>query len=364
MDRTVVSTSYWHRHEDGRLQCDVCPRHCRLREGQRGLCYVRQHLDGEIRLVSYGRSSGFCVDPIEKKPLNHFYPGSSVLSFGTAGCNLACKFCQNWDMSKSREMDTLADTAMPDRLAEVAVELACRSIAFTYNDPIIFLEYALDVAAACREQNVRTVAVTAGYVDPLPRAAFFTAMDAANVDLKAFTERFYHRICGGHLAPVLETLEFIKQETDTWLELTTLLIPGENDSDAELDAMTGWVVEHLGPDVPMHFTAFHPDWKMRDVASTPAETLQRARRIARGNGVHFAYTGNVHDSTGGSTWCPGCDALLIERDWYQLGYWGLDGRGCCKACGTTVPGRFDAAPGQFGPRRMPVRISGPSSRQS
>ena len=361
MDETVVSTKHWHRLEDGRVQCDVCPRHCRLREGQRGLCYVRQNLGGQVALVSYGRSSGFCVDPIEKKPLNHFYPGSSVLSFGTAGCNLACKFCQNWDMSKSREMDTLADTAMPEQLAETAVELACRSIAFTYNDPIIFLEYAVDVAEACRAQGVKSVAVTAGYVDPEPRAEFFQAMDAANVDLKAFSERFYHKICGGHLAPVLETLQYIRHETDAWLELTTLLIPGENDSDAELDQMTGWVVEHLGPDVPMHFTAFHPDWKMRDVPDTPAETLRRARRIARDNGVHFAYTGNVHDNDGGSTWCPSCDALLIERDWYQLGHWGLNPKGGCRQCGTPLPGHFDSAPGQFGARRMPVRISGPAS---
>ncbi len=356
MDETVVDTTYWHRTEDGRVQCDVCPRHCRLREGQRGLCYVRQCLDDQIRLVSYGRSSGFCVDPIEKKPLNHFYPGSSVLSFGTAGCNLACKFCQNWDMSKSREMDTLADRASPERLADAAVELACQSIAFTYNDPIIFLEYAMDVAAACREQGVKSVAVTAGYVDPEPRAAFFGAMDAANVDLKAFTERFYNKICGGHLAPVLETLEFIRHETDTWLELTTLLIPGENDSDEEIDEMTGWVVEHLGPDVPMHFTAFHPDWKMRDVGPTPAATLSRARRIAMGNGVHFAYTGNVHDAEGGSTWCPSCGELLIERDWYRLGRWAVDGHGCCSRCGHAVPGRFGAAPGQFGARRIPVRL--------
>ncbi|HEY5646199.1 MAG TPA: AmmeMemoRadiSam system radical SAM enzyme [Pseudomonadales bacterium] len=356
MDDTVVDTKYWHRTDDGRLQCDVCPRHCRLREGQRGLCYVRQCLDDQIKLVSYGRSSGFCVDPIEKKPLNHFYPGSSVLSFGTAGCNLACKFCQNWDMSKSREMDTLADRASPARLADSAVELACQSVAFTYNDPIIFLEYAIDVAAACREQSVRSVAVTAGYVDPEPRAEFFRAMDAANVDLKGFTERFYHKICGGHLAPVLETLEFIRHETDAWLELTTLLIPGENDSDKEIDEMTGWVVEHLGPDVPMHFTAFHPDWKMRDVPSTPAATLARARRIAMGNGVHYAYTGNVHDAEGGSTWCPECGSLLIERDWYRLGHWELDGKGCCRKCGHQVPGRFAAAPGQFGPRRIPVRL--------
>ena len=356
MDKTVVSTKYWHAMDDGRLQCDLCPRHCHLHEGQRGLCYVRQRLDDKIKLVSYGRSSGFCVDPIEKKPLNHFYPGSSVLSFGTAGCNLACKFCQNWDMSKSREMDTLADQAMPERLAEAAVELACQSIAFTYNDPIIFLEYAVDVAAACRDVGVKTVAVTAGYIDPEPRVEFFDAMDAANVDLKAFTERFYRKICGGELASVLDTLKYIKQETDVWLELTTLLIPGENDSDEELNEMTGWVVEHLGNDVPMHFTAFHPDWKMTDVASTPAATLSRARRIALQNGVHFAYTGNVHDTDGGSTWCPNCHGLLIERDWYTLGRWELNSKGKCRHCGYQVPGHFSAAPGQFGPRRMPVRL--------
>jgi pyruvate formate lyase activating enzyme len=357
MDETVVSTRYWHRLADGRVQCDACPRHCRLREGQRGLCYVRQRLDDEVRLVSYGRSSGFCVDPIEKKPLNHFYPGSRVLSFGTAGCNLACKFCQNWDMSKSREMDTLADAAMPERLAEAAVELACQSVAFTYNDPIIFLEYAVDVAQACRAEGVKSVAVTAGYVDPEPRAEFFRAMDAANVDLKAFSERFYHRICGGHLAPVLETLRYIRQESDTWLEITTLLIPGENDSDRELEQMTAWVVENLGPDVPMHFSAFHPDWKMRNVGPTPAETLTRARRIARANGVRFAYTGNVHDPEGGSTWCPGCGELLIERDWYRLGRWELDHAGCCRHCGFELPGRFAGPPGQLGARRIPVRLN-------
>ena len=356
MDSTIVATKYWHERDNGQLQCDVCPRHCRLREGQRGLCYVRQRLDDEIKLVSYGRSSGFCVDPIEKKPLNHFYPGSSVLSFGTAGCNLACKFCQNWDMSKSREMDTLADAASPQRLADAAVELACRSVAFTYNDPIIFLEYAVDVAAACAEADVATVAVTAGYVDPEPRAEFFHAMDAANVDLKAFTERFYRKICGGQLAPVLETLQFIKHETDVWLETTTLLIPGENDSDKELNEMCAWVVEHLGPDVPMHFTAFHPDWKMRDIPSTPAETLTRARRIALDNGVRYPYTGNVHDPEGSSTYCHRCNELLIERDWYRLGRWGLNHRGRCKSCDAGLPGHFDAAPGQFGPQRIPVRL--------
>ncbi len=359
MDKTVVSTRYWHALDDGRVQCDLCPRHCRLREGQRGLCYVRQRLEDEVRLVSYGRSSGFCVDPIEKKPLNHFYPGSSVLSFGTAGCNLSCKFCQNWDMSKSREMDTLADAASPERLAEAAAELACQSVAFTYNDPVIFLEYAVDVAAACRAADVKAVAVTAGYVDPEPRAEFFQAMDAANVDLKAFSERFYHKICGGHLQPVLDTLAFIRHETDAWLELTTLLIPGENDSDQELHAMTAWVAEHLGPDVPMHFTAFHPDWKMRDIEVTPAETLSRVRRIAAENGIRYAYTGNVHDAKGGSTWCHHCGELLIERDWYRLGKWSLSSDARCRNCDTPIPGRFGGAPGQFGSQRIPVRLATP-----
>jgi len=356
MDDTIVTTKYWHKLDDGRLQCDVCPRHCHLREGQRGLCYVRQRLDNQVKLVSYGRSSGFCVDPIEKKPLNHFYPGSAVLSFGTAGCNLACKFCQNWDMSKSREMDTLADRATPGQLAIAARDLSCRSIAFTYNDPVIFLEYAVDVAAACRERGIKSVAVTAGYIDPQPRVEFFQSIDAANVDLKAFTDRFYHKICGGQLTPVLETLEYIKHETDTWLELTTLLIPGENDSDQELQAMTSWVVEKLGPDVPMHFTAFHPDWKMRDIDPTPKATLTRACKIARANGVHYAYTGNVHDPEGSSTWCHNCGDILIERDWYQLDRWGLQNNGCCASCGTRLPGHFETTPGSFGPHRIPVQI--------
>ncbi len=353
---SIVSTKYWHRLDNGQIQCDVCPRHCRLREGQRGLCFVRQRLDDTIKLVSYGRSSGFCVDPIEKKPLNHFYPGSRVLSFGTAGCNLACKFCQNWDMSKSREMESLADAASPERLAAAARETDCRSVAFTYNDPVIFLEYAVDVAAACREVGVRSVAVTAGYVDPEPAAEFFTAMDAANVDLKAFSERFYHKICGGQLAPVLDTLRYIKQETNTWLETTTLLIPGENDSERELHDLCAWVVESLGADVPMHFTAFHPDWKMRDVAHTPPATLTRARRIALEHGVRYAYTGNVHDPAGSSTFCHDCGNLLIERDWYELGRFDLDAHGACNACATPLAGHFDAAPGTAGARRMPIRL--------
>jgi len=351
-----ISTQYWHRLEDERVQCDVCPRYCKLHEGQRGLCFVRGRQDDQIKLFSYGRSSGFCVDPIEKKPLNHFFPGTAVLSFGTAGCNLACKFCQNWDMSKSREMDTLADQASPEQLATTAKQLGCKSIAFTYNDPIIFLEYAVDIATACHEQDIQAVAVSAGYVCTEPRQQFFQQMDAANIDLKAFTDRFYHKICGAHLAPVLDTLQYLKHETDVWFELTTLLIPDENDSNREIDEMTAWVVENLGPDVPMHFSAFHPDWKMRDKLATPAATLQRAREIAMANGVHYAYTGNVHDQDGGSTYCHQCRTRLIGRDWYQLGEWNLDDQGCCRKCATPLAGRFNGTPGDWGAQRMPVRM--------
>jgi pyruvate formate lyase activating enzyme len=355
-DSSAIPTRWWRRLGDGRVQCDVCPRHCRLHEGQRGLCFVRGRDRDGIELYTYGRSSGFCVDPIEKKPLNHFLPGSSVLSFGTAGCNLACKFCQNWDMSKSREMDTLADSASPRELAEAAARLGCASVAFTYNDPTVFMEYAIDVAQACREAGVKTVAVTAGYICPEPRAEFFHWIDAANVDLKAFTERFYRNVCGSELAPVLETLEYLTRETRVWLEITTLLIPGENDSDGELDEMTRWIAARLGPDVPLHFSAFHPDWKMTDRPATPPGTLQRARGIAMRNGLHYVYTGNVHDPAGGSTWCPGCGALLIERDWYELGRWGLAPDGTCAKCGLVVPGVFAARPGTWGARRLPVHL--------
>ena len=285
-DICAIPTRYWHRLGDGRVQCDVCPRHCALHEGQRGLCFVRGRNRNGIELYTYGRSSGFCVDPIEKKPLHHFLPCTPVLSFGTAGCNLACKFCQNWDMSKSREMDTLADSASPGELASAARDLGCASVAFTYNDPTVFMEYAIDVAHACRDVGVKTVAVTAGYMCAEPRVDFYRWIDAANVDLKAFTERFYRTLCGSELAPVLDTLIYLKRETPVWFEITTLLIPGENDSDAELDAMTRWIAEHLGADVPLHFSAFHPDWKMMDHPPTPPQTLARARQIAMRNGLH------------------------------------------------------------------------------
>ncbi|HSG85888.1 MAG TPA: AmmeMemoRadiSam system radical SAM enzyme [Candidatus Limnocylindrales bacterium] len=358
---TTHPTRYWHRLEDDRVQCDVCPRHCRLGEGQRGMCFVRARHDDAIVLTTYGRSSGFCVDPIEKKPLDHFLPGTAVLSFGTAGCNLACRYCQNWDISKSRQVDTLADSASPELIAETAVRLGCRSVAFTYNDPVVFLEYAIDVADACHERGIRTVAVTAGYIDPAPREELYRRIDAANVDLKGFSERFYAELAAGHLEPVKDTLRYLCRETDVWVEITNLMIPGWNDDPAETDAMARWIVEELGPDVPVHFTAFHPDYRMLDTPPTPPATLRRARDIARANGIRYAYTGNVHDRDGQSTRCPACDLLLIERDWYDLGRWGLDAAGRCSRCGTAIAGVFEAEPGTWGARRLPVVLGSGSA---
>ena len=349
---------WWHRLDDGRIQCDLCPRDCRLHEGQRGACFVRQREADAIVLTTYGRSSGFCVDPIEKKPLNHFYPGSSVFSFGTAGCNLACKFCQNWDISKSREMDTLMDAASPEAIAQAAAKMQCKSVAFTYNDPVIFAEYAMDAADACRAVGIKTVAVTAGYIGEQARQEFYAKMDAANVDLKGFTDEFYAKLCGAHLQPVLDTLVYLRQETSVWVEITTLLIPGKNDSNAELEAMCAWMVRELGSDVPLHFTAFHPDYKMTDLPRTPSATLTRAREIALRAGIRYVYTGNVHDRTGGTTFCVGCGEPVVVRDWHQILAYELTDQGCCRHCNTQLPGHFAAFCGQKDHgRRTPVRLA-------
>lgn len=357
MDDTV-ETQFWHALDDGRVQCDLCPRACAMADGQRGLCFVRRNIGGRVMLTTWGRSSGFCVDPIEKKPLAHFYPGTPVLSFGTAGCNLTCRFCQNWDISKSRQMDRLADIATPERIADAAVRHGCRSVAYTYNDPVIFHEYALDVAQACAERDILSVAVTAGYVSPAPREEFYRYMHAANVDLKGFSESFYHRLCSASLEVVKDTLRYIAAETDVWLEITTLLIPGENDSDAEIDAMTQWIAEELGTHIPLHLTAFHPDYRMMEIPATSAASLRKARTIARRNGLHYVYTGNIRDADGQSTRCHHCDTMLIGRDGYVLTSWNLDSDACCPTCGTTCAGRFDPQPGSWGERRQVVRIAG------
>lgn len=392
---------YWHQLDDGRIQCDVCPRFCKMKVGQRGLCSVRGNYGGGIGLLSYGQASGFCIDPIEKKPLNHFYPGTPILSFGQTGCNLTCSFCQNWsiskhkeaeldevlkyactvyaqkmqennqlnqtiaasklsqnhDISKSREMDKMQSRATPDMIAQACVKTKCKSVAFTYNDPVIFLEYAVDVAKACRARGIKTVAVTAGYIHEAARKEFFAHMDAANVDLKAFTQDFYYKLCSADLDRVLETLVYLKHETDVWFELTDLLIPGENDSPEEIDEMTRWVVKELGCEVPMHFSAFHPDWKMLDKPRTPPATLIRARDIAIKNGVRYAYTGNVHHEAGDTTYCHACGDVLIKRDWYELSQWNLSDDGKCLKCGTACGGRFDGPAGDWGRKRVPLRFS-------
>jgi len=352
----TVPARYWHRLPDGRIQCDLCPRYCKLHGDQRGFCFVRERQDDHMVLTSYGRSTGFCIDPIEKKPLYHFIPGSKVLSFGTAGCNLGCLFCQNWSISKSREMERLSAVAFPETIAQAAKELSCSSVAFTYNDPVIFLEYAVDAAKICHGLGIRSVAVTAGYIGQDARKEFFKHMDAANVDLKGFTEEFYHRICAGHLQPVLDTLVYLHNETDVWLEVTCLLIPGENDSEDEINRMTGWFVEQLGPNVPIHFTAFHPDWKMLDTPATRASTLHMARSIAMRNGIRYAYIGNVFAPAANSTNCHECGTMLIGRDWFDITEWNLTDEGCCRSCGTKCSGVFGGRPPSTNGRFMPIRI--------
>jgi pyruvate formate lyase activating enzyme len=352
---TGTPARWWHALPDGRIQCDLCPRDCKLHDGQRAACFVRANKNGQMILTTYGRSSGFCIDPIEKKPLNHFYPGSSILSFGTAGCNLACKFCQNWDISKSREMDTLMDEASPEAIAKAAQKYGAQSVAFTYNDPVIFAEYAMDTADACHALGIKTVAVTAGYMHLAPAREFYAKMDAANIDLKAFTDDFYFKLCVGHLQPILDLIAMVHHETNCWIELTTLLIPGHNDSDTELKQLADWCYKELGPDVPLHFSAYHPDYKL-DAPATPPATLTRARKIAMDAGLRYVFTGNVHDRGGDATYCPGCGKPVIERDWYEILNYSLDETGHCKHCGTAIAGRFGHFEKAFGSRRIPVRL--------
>lgn len=355
-----VVGKFWHTLPDGRLLCNLCPRRCHLHEGQRGFCFVRQNIGGKVVLTTYGRSSGFCIDPVEKKPLNHYYPGSSILSFGTAGCNLGCKFCQNWNISKSKEFEQLSETASPKAIALAAQRYGCPSVAFTYNDPVIFAEYAMDIADACRALGIHPVAKSAGYITDEARPEFYAHMDAANIDLKAFTDDFYKKLTLSALRPVLDTLVYLKAKTNVWFEITNLIIPGENDRDKEIDAMTKWIKANLGPDVPLHFTAFHPDFRMLDHAPTPPSMLSRARAIAMANGLHYVYTGNVHDPEGSSTYCAQCKKLLIARDWYELGEYNLVNTNQCRFCQSVLPGHFDLKPGGWGAKRQPVRIGDPS----
>lgn len=353
----VPPTRWWHLEPQGeRIVCDLCPRECRLQDGQRGFCFVRQNVGGKMVLTTYGRSTGFCIDPIEKKPLNHFLPGTPILSFGTAGCNLGCKFCQNWDISKSREIEILSQEATPEAICQAAIEHGCRSIAFTYNDPVIWAEYVIDTAKVAREVGLKTVAVTAGYITAEARADFYEYIDAVNVDLKAFTDAFYRSLTFASIEPVLDTLKWLKTETDVWVEVTNLLIPGENDEDEEVEKMCDWMLQNVGHEVPMHFTAFHPDFKMRDKLPTSPETLSRAREIAIQAGVRYAYVGNVLNLAEQSTYCPGCREMVIERDHYTLGKFEIaDGK--CRSCGEQIAGVFENERGEWGRKRLPISIS-------
>ena len=334
----IPPARWWHPLENKKVVCTLCPRECHIPVGSRGFCFVRANVDGHLELTTYGRSSGFCIDPVEKKPLNHFLPGTPILSFGTAGCNLGCKFCQNWDISKSRQMDTLAKIATPDAIVQAAIQSGCRSLAFTYNDPVIWAEYAIDIAKVAHARGLKTVAVTAGYISSEARGEFYEQMDAANVDLKGFTDLFYSKLCQVNLDPILDTLKFLKRETNVWFELTNLMIPGENDSTEETKAMCAWIVENLGPDIPVHFTAFHPDFKMLATPATPPQTLVKARQIAMEAGIRYAYVGNVNDVANQSTYCHACKKLLIARDWHELGEYYLKGN-ACGYCGTVIPGQ-------------------------
>lgn len=353
---------WWHSHaaEDGRTRiiCDLCPRDCQLLPGQRGACFVRRNVDNRMVLTTYGRSSGFCIDPIEKKPLYHFYPGSSVLSFGTAGCNLSCKFCQNWEIARSKEVDREMEAATPEGIAGAAQAYGAQAVAFTYNDPVVFAEYAMDTAQACREKGVNTVAVTAGYMHAEPAREFYALMDAANVDLKAFSEKFYSKYCSGHLKPVLDTLLYIYHETSCWLEISCLIIPELNDSDAEIRALSHWVANELGCEVPLHFSAFHPDWKMATLSRTSPQTLIKARGIAKDEGLHYVYTGNIRDTEGGTTFCSECQAALIVRDGYNILRHELPESAVCVHCQEPIAGHFGKRGKPFGIQRFPVRLVG------
>ncbi|HET6438260.1 MAG TPA: AmmeMemoRadiSam system radical SAM enzyme [Anaeromyxobacter sp.] len=351
----VREARYFEELGGGRVRCTLCPRDCRLRDGQAGFCFVRENRGGQLVTTAWGRSTGFAVDPIEKKPLAHYLPGSTVLSFGTAGCNLGCRFCQNWEMSKARLSDQRAeDDWTPERVVDLARQEGTPGIAFTYNDPVIWAEYAIDVARAAHQAGLYTAFVTAGYVTPEARAEIFPHMDAANVDLKGFTEGFYSKLTLAHLAPVLDTLEWLAREARTWVEVTNLVIPGWNDDPAETRALSRWLVDHMGPDVPLHLTAFHPDFRMRDVPPTPPATLRRARELALSEGLHHVYTGNVHDPAGQTTYCPSCGEAVIERDWHAVRRVRLRGSACA-GCGTRIAGRFEGeavGPGDGRRRRL------------
>jgi len=330
---------WWEAEASGRVHCFLCPRHCHIHSGQAGFCFIRVNQGGKLYSLGYGSPAALQVDPIEKKPLNHFLPGTRVFSMGTAGCNMGCFFCQNWDISKSRHDQVHSQLVSPEDVPLLALQHGCDSIAFTYNEPTIWGEYVIDICREARKHGLKTVMVTNGYITYEAFHDIYDHIDAANVDLKAFTETFYGKITLTHLQPVLETLEWLKKETPVWFELTNLMIPGLNDDPAETRKLAEWVLEHLGPDVPLHFTAFHPDFKLRDKPKTPPETLHRARAIALEMGLHYVYEGNIY-SDSANTHCSNCKALLIRRSWHDV----LENRmkdGACSECGFAIPGVWD-----------------------
>jgi pyruvate formate lyase activating enzyme len=330
---------WWEPTNNEKLLCTLCPRYCTLGNGQAGFCFIRKNIDGELYSLGYGRPTGFAIDPIEKKPLNHFLPGTEILSFGTAGCNLGCKFCQNWSMSKAN-IDTINSlNASPEDVVALAKKYKVPSIAYTYNDPVIFGEYVIDISRLARQEGIKSVMVTAGYISKEARKDVYKNIDAANVDLKAFTESFYHKLTYAHIKYVLDTLIWLKNETDVWLEITTLLIPGENDSEEEIKLMLDWILQNLGNEVPLHFTAFHPDFKLRDYHATAPDTLRKARNIAMEMGIAYCYIGNIRDSRGQNTYCPKCGSMLIERDWHSIITYRLE-HNICPDCGTKIAGKF------------------------
>jgi pyruvate formate lyase activating enzyme len=326
---------YWHSLPDDIVQCELCPHHCVISPGQRGICFVRQNIDGELIQAAYGRSSGFAIDPIEKKPLYHFYPGSDILSFGTIGCNLGCKFCQNCRITKINDESELIIDASPEMIARTAKQQNCRSVAFTYNEPTITAEYSIDTANACHALDIKTVAVTAGYIEGKAREDFFEVMDAANVDLKGFTESFYRRLIRAHLQPVLDTLIYIKKKTNVWLEITNLIIPEENDKEEEIKSMCEWIAGEVGTDVPLHFSAFHPAYQLTDHKPTGLAILKRAYELAKDAGLKYVYLGNVRDEEASATYCPKCNSPLILRHGYSVEIIGLQ-KDKCAVCGQKI----------------------------
>jgi pyruvate formate lyase activating enzyme len=345
---------WWETDSDGRILCTLCPRYCRIGEDQAGFCYIRKNIGGKLYSLGYGKSTGFAIDPIEKKPLNHFLPGTGVLSFGTAGCNLGCRFCQNWNISKARLDEAESLDAGPEDIVELALAHKVPSIAFTYNDPVIWGEFAIDISRLARERGLKSVMVTAGYITPEARRDVYRFIDAANVDLKAFTERFYRKLTFSHIEPVLDTLRWLKNETDIWFEITNLMIPGENDDPEETKQLCDWVLNNVGDGVPLHFTAFHPDFKMIDKPRTPASTLRRAREIARSLGVKHCYVGNVSDNEGQTTYCPGCGTAVIRRSWHEILDYRMIGDRC--PCGQKIPGRFQGPNEIFSRRQRPRAV--------